>query len=135
MGMDEKKCSCQGGTVIVYSCSGNANLGQACNELAQRLMERGVGRMGCLAGVGGHVPNMVMSAQSADEVIVLDGCQMGCALKIIEHAGAKASVHLVATEIGLPKKNGKRWTEDEVQAMDEALAQLRPSRNAFVRIE
>lgn len=133
--MEEIKCSCQGGTVIMYSCSGNANLGQACNELAQRLMERGVGRMGCLAGVGGHVPNMVLSAQSADEIIVLDGCQMGCALKIMEHAGAKASVHLVATEIGLVKKNGKRWSEDEVQAMDEALAQLRPSRNGFVRIE
>jgi uncharacterized metal-binding protein len=133
--MEGKKCSCQGGTVIVYSCSGNANLGQACNELAQRLMERGVGRMGCLAGVGGHLPNMVMSAQSADEVIVLDGCQMGCALRIIEQAGAKASIHLVATEIGLAKKNGKRYTEDEVKVLDDELTKLRFARNGFVRIE
>lgn len=133
--MEGKKCSCQAGTLIVYSCSGNANLGQACNELAQRLMERGEGRMGCLAGVGGHLANMVMSAQSADEVIVLDGCQMGCALKIVEHAGAKASVHLVATELGLFKVNGRRWTEAEVKVLDEGLAKLRSSRNRFVRIE
>lgn len=119
----------------MYSCSGNANLGQACNELAQRLMERGMGRMGCLAGVGGHVPNLVLSAQSADEVVVLDGCQMGCALKIVEHAGAKASFHLVATDVGLVKRNGKRWSEDEVMVLDEELTKLRRSRNGFVRIE
>lgn len=135
MDLEEKRCSCQTGTVIVYSCSGNANLGQACNELAQRLNERGKGRMGCLAGVGGHVPNMVLSAQSADEIIVLDGCQMGCALKIIEHAGARATIHLVATDLGLAKKNGKRWSEDEVKVLDEELTKLRHSRNGFVRIE
>lgn len=133
--MGETKCSCQGGTVIVYSCSGNANLGQACNELAQRLMERGVGRMGCLAGVGGHVPNMVKSAQNADELIVLDGCPMGCALKIVEHAGAKAAFHLIATDLGLVKKNGVRWTEDELTVLDEGLTRLRSSQSGFVRIE
>lgn len=123
--MEGKKCPSQGGTVIVYACSGNANPGHACNELAQRFMERGVGRVGCLAGVGGRFPNMGMSAQSADEIIVLDGCQMGRALKIIEHGGAKSSVHLVAT--GLARKNGKRWTEGEVNVLDDELTRIRSS--------
>lgn len=135
MGVEGRKCSCQGGAVIIYSCSGSANLGQACNELALRLMERGEGRMGCLSGVGGHAPNMVLSAQSADMVIVLDGCQMGCALKVIEHAGAKASYHLVATDLGLVKKNGRRWSENEVTALDEELTKLRGRGNGFVNIE
>lgn len=133
--MVENRCSCQERAVIIYSCSGSANLGQACNELAQRLMERGVGKMGCLAGLGGHVPNMVLSAQNSDELIVLDGCSMGCAMKTVEHAGAKASYHLVATDIGLVKKNGERWTEDEVAVLDGELNRLRSSPSGFVRIE
>jgi len=100
-------------------------MSQSCDELAQRFMERGVGRVGCLAGVGGRFPNMGMSAQSADEIIVLDGCQMGRALKIIEHGGAKSSVDLVAT--GLARKNGKRWTEGEVNVLDDELTRIRSS--------
>lgn len=133
--MGEKKCACKGGVTIIYSCSGTSNLGQACNELAQRLTEQGKGRMGCLAGVGGHVPNMILSAQSADKVIVLDGCQVACAAKIMEHVGVVPNEHIVATDLGLQKQIGKRWTEEEVEAIDKALKLMRKTRTDLVRIE
>jgi uncharacterized metal-binding protein len=98
-------------------------------------MERGVGKMGCLAGVGGHISNMILSAKSSDEVIVLDGCSMACASKVLEHAGITPTYRLVATDIGLVKKNGKRWSEAEVKVLDEDLTRLRSPRSGFVHIE
>ncbi|MBN1109978.1 MAG: hypothetical protein JXA45_04375 [Methanomassiliicoccales archaeon] len=54
--MAEVRCACEGGSVIVYPCSGAANLGQAYNEMGLRLMEQGRAIMSCLAGVGATFP-------------------------------------------------------------------------------
>ncbi|MCX6651500.1 MAG: putative zinc-binding protein [Methanomassiliicoccales archaeon] len=132
--MEKAKCSC-GGTTIVYACAGAANLGQACNEMALRLVEQGRARMGCLAGVGGHVPNMVMSARSADQVITLDGCAVQCARKVLEHNDVVPMIHIVATDLGLTKVMGQRWKGDEVSAISEAFDRLKPRKNDITQIE
>jgi len=125
MVLEKEKCTC-GGTTIVYACSGAADLGQACNETALRLVEQGKARMGCLVGVGGHVPNLVMSAQSADQVIMLDGCAVQCGRKVLEQNNVVPTTHIVATDLGLKKVVGQRWKEDQVQAINEAFDRLRP---------
>lgn len=133
--MAKEKCICSSNNVIVYSCSGASNLGQACNEVALRMAEGGEARMGCLAGVGGHVPNMVMSAQNADMVIVLDGCGAGCAKKVLEHNNVTPTAHVVATDLDLKKVVGQRWKEDEILAIGEALDRLTSRRNEIEHIE
>ncbi|MBN1109979.1 MAG: putative zinc-binding protein [Methanomassiliicoccales archaeon] len=70
-----------------------------------------------------------MSAKSADLVIALDGCQVECARKVLEHAGVKPGVHIVATELGLTKKVDERWTEEQVQVIDQALSIRMPRRS------
>jgi uncharacterized metal-binding protein len=127
--MEKEKCTCNSKNVIVYSCSGASNLGQACNEVALRMAEGDEARMGCLAGVGGHVPNMVMSAQNADTVIVLDGCGTGCAKKMMDHVSAVSTIHVVATDLGLTKVIGQRCKENEVHAI---IANARLKRNQTI---
>jgi uncharacterized metal-binding protein len=118
--MGESTCAC-GCNKIVYTCSGASNLGQACNELALRITEERRGRIGCLAGVGGKVNNMVLSAQNAELVIALDGCSVGCGRKILEQAGVTPNIHIIASDLDLIKFVGQRWTESQVRTIEQAL--------------
>lgn len=43
--------------------------------------------MFCLAGVGAHVPGMIESTKAAKKLIAIDGCQVLCSKKILEHEG------------------------------------------------
>lgn len=124
------KCGCEKATVLIYPCSGASDLGQACNELALSVAEQGRARMSCLAGVGGHVPNLTMSAQSADVVIALDGCQVACARKVLQHAGVEPSVHIIATDLGLNKAVGRRFTREQLEIISSALDLSLNERNA-----
>ena len=40
---------------MIFACSGSADVGKIADLAARKLMEDGVGKMSCLAGVGGRV--------------------------------------------------------------------------------
>ena len=91
--MAEEKCGsckpkgdgCCGGaakkTVLVYACSGGANVAEVADRAARELMFAGCGSMFCLAGLGAGIPDMIQTAQDADLNLVLDGCPVDCAKK------------------------------------------------------
>ena len=80
-------CACKGEDVILLPCSGGSNCGQIANQAAVSLDVLGVGRIYCLAGIGAHIGGMVESAKGAKRIVALDGCQVACAKKTVEHAG------------------------------------------------
>jgi uncharacterized metal-binding protein len=71
---------------MILACSGGSNVGQLANQAAVELTQEGFGKIYCLAGVGGLVSGFVQSAKDTPEMIAIDGCSIGCAKAILEHA-------------------------------------------------
>ena len=76
-------------TVLMYSCSGCADLGEVADRATRILNRNGFAKMTCLAGVGAGLSGFVESAKGADRVIAVDGCPVACAQTSLKKAGAK----------------------------------------------
>ena len=89
----------------ITALSGGSNCGQITNQVAIKLDEEGVGHIYCLAGIAAHIDGMVESAKGAKRIVALDGCQVACAKKAIEHAGLKVTDWICVTEEGIAKNH------------------------------
>ena len=58
--------------VLVYACSGGANVGEISDRAARELMFAEHGTMFCLAGLGGDIQGMVQTARDADVNLVIE---------------------------------------------------------------
>jgi len=96
-------CACGGKTMIVFPCSGAADVGELADRAARLLSKESCVKMSCLAGVGGNISGFIASANGADLVIAIDGCQVGCAKKTLETHGVKKFKHLKVTDCGFEK--------------------------------
>lgn len=101
------KCGCGGKTMLVMPCSGAADVGELADRAARLLSRETCVKMSCLAGVGGNISGFITSAKDADLVIVIDGCQVGCAKKTLEERGVKKFKHLKVTDCGFQKFKSK----------------------------
>ena len=113
----KSSCSCgaEGKNRIIYSCSGiGSNVGQLANAAACRLAREGYGGGSCLAGVGGGIEKLVGVAQSADERIVIDGCPVGCAKKIMDDKGLSIDRYVMITDLGITKTPGPAYDGKDV---------------------
>ncbi|HKK99667.1 MAG TPA: putative zinc-binding protein [Desulfotignum sp.] len=70
--MAENCCAAQDNTMIL-ACSGGSNVGQLSNQAAIELTREGVGKMFCLAGIGGNLSGFVQSAKDLDQMVTIDG--------------------------------------------------------------
>lgn len=114
-------CGCGSGkTRLIYACSGQSDVGEVADKTARMLRDRGFGKMACLSGIGADISGFIESAKGSDENIVIDGCPVACAKKIVEQAGAKAKSY-VLTEMGL-EKGQTPVTETVVQLMSDKIA-------------
>jgi uncharacterized metal-binding protein len=100
---------------MLLSCSGASNVGQIANRVAVVLTEEGVGKMFCLAGVGGDLSGFVQSVRESSRMLVLDGCPVRCGRKTLERVGAGQFWHLVLTEIGIEKNHDFTLRDQEVE--------------------
>ncbi|MBI4804345.1 MAG: putative zinc-binding protein [Desulfovibrio sp.] len=96
-------CCSQNGEVMLLACSGGSNVGQLTNQAAVELTREGFGKMYCLAGVGAKLKGFVKATGEAPEILVLDGCPVGCAKAIMENAGLPMGAYMVVTELGIDK--------------------------------
>ncbi|TFH87728.1 zinc-binding protein [Billgrantia azerbaijanica] len=109
---------------LVYACSGCSDVAQLANEVALRLDHASVAEMSCIAGVGGGVPGLVRVARSGRPIVAIDGCQLHCVTHCLERAGVTATEHVRLYEHGYRKRRGKRYAEEEVDAVVEDVCQL-----------
>jgi len=100
----EECCTCAAAPVLIFSCSGGSNVGQITNQAAVELTKEKVGKMFCLAGVGGHIESFIESSKD-NQIVVIDGCPVSCARKIFEHTELPVSEHIIVTELGIKKKH------------------------------
>jgi uncharacterized metal-binding protein len=112
------------GNAILLTCSGASNVGQLSHQSVVELAEEGFGKFFCLAGIGAHLTKFVQGAKDNPEVVVIDGCPIGCAKKIVEHAEISASKYLVVTKLGIEKNYILKTKEDEVEKVKQAVKNL-----------
>jgi uncharacterized metal-binding protein len=111
-------CCCSGKkakNVLLYACSGGANVAEISDRAARQLMKTGYGSMFCLAGLGAEIQGMVQTAKEADLNVVLEGCPMDCAKKIFDRLGLKNYVQIRATDLGIEKKKGVPITDEQIE--------------------
>jgi len=122
--MGKKSCICQPTEVLIFPCSGGSNVGQIANEAAKQLTNQGVGKMYCLAGIGGHISGIVESTKAAKNIVAIDGCPVACARKTLEHAGFKIDEHAIVTELGITKESGFTLKDTDIQKVVEKLKKV-----------
>ncbi|MDN5347561.1 MAG: hypothetical protein PWP65_1125 [Clostridia bacterium] len=49
-----------------------SNVGQVANQAAVKLDQEGIGKLFCLAGLGGHVQSIVESTKAAKRIVAID---------------------------------------------------------------
>jgi len=116
--------SCCGSSrnVLLYPCSGAANVAEISDQAARELMFAGDGKMFCLAGLGANIQGMVQTARDADVNLVIDGCPMECAKKIFDRHAIANYRYLRVTDLGIEKTKGVRCTREQV---DKTVAKAR----------
>ena len=107
-------CECKAEEITILPCSGGSNCGQIANQAAVSLDTLGVGKIYCLAGIAAHIGGMVESAKSAKRLVAIDGCQVACAKKTIEHAGLKVTDWICVTDEGIAKNHQFKLTPEEI---------------------
>lgn len=107
-------CACSSGPVLIFACSGAADVGGIVDQVARRLAQAGLGKMHCIAGVGGHVPSILDTTAMASTRLVLDGCPLHCARNSLEQAGLDDLIHICIADLGM-KKGQTPITEENVE--------------------
>jgi uncharacterized metal-binding protein len=109
---------------MILACAGGSNVGQLSNQASVELTQEGFGKMFCLAGIGAHLSGFVQSAKDIPELVVIDGCEVACAKKVLEEAGVPVRGYLVLTELGIEKNKNLQLTKEEIQQVKTAVMSM-----------
>lgn len=109
--MAENENVCSSGPVLIFACSGAADVGQIADMATRKMAKDGAGKMFCTAGLGGRVEPIIKTTASASRILAVDGCKLNCVKSSLEQAGFGEFIHLQVTDLGLEK--GKSPAKDE----------------------
>jgi len=111
--------------IMILACSGGSNVGQLSNQAAVELTQEGLGKMFCLAGIGGHLGGFVKSAKGVSQMVVIDGCSVSCAKVILEQANVPLKNYIVITELGIEKNKDFNLKEEDIRKVKDAVKATR----------
>ncbi|MHC5082179.1 MAG: putative zinc-binding protein [Planctomycetota bacterium] len=100
---NEESCQCSSAPRLIFACSGAADVGAVADQAARKMTREGLGKMYCLAGVGGRVEPILETTRSASAVLAIDGCEVDCVKKLLEKAGFSGFEHFRVTDLGMQK--------------------------------
>lgn len=107
---------------MILACSGGSNVGQLSNRAAVELTQEGFGKMFCLAGIAGHLSGFVRSAKDVENMVVIDGCEVGCAKAILNHMEIPMKKYMVITdEMGIEKNKTFDLKQEEIDRVMAAI--------------
>jgi len=109
---------------MILACAGGSNVGQLSNQAAVELTQEGFGKLFCLAGIGAHLSGFVQSARDIPQLVVIDGCEVGCAKGILEQAEVPVRGYLVLTELGIQKNKNLNLDREELAKVKQAVKDL-----------
>ncbi len=119
-----ESCCASGNEIMILACSGGSNVGQFSNQAAVELTQQGMGKMFCLAGIGGHLSGFVQSAKDVPVLVVIDGCEIGCAKAILERAQVPMEHYVVITALGIEKNKNLRLERADIDRVKATITQI-----------
>lgn len=123
-------CCCSTNNTMILACSGGSNVGQLSNQAAIDLTREGVGKMFCLAGIGGHLGGFVQSAKDVENLVVVDGCQVGCARSILESNGIESKNYMVITDLGIEKNKDFNLNAKDIETVKAEIKEMVNANNS-----
>jgi uncharacterized metal-binding protein len=88
----------------IVSCSGASNTGKFADEVARSLSASGDASMICLAKVAiGDQPLIEKIKAQKSKIVVLDGCPINCAEKLLGREGIADIIHINTTDFDIVK--------------------------------
>ncbi len=88
-----KDCTCEGTNVMIFPCSGAADVGALADRVARKLTKDGKGKMYCTAALGANIPEKIALVRKASGTVTIDGCSAFCAKRILESAGFQPTAY------------------------------------------
>ena len=122
--LEKSACACGTAPKLIFACSGAADVGAIADQAARKLTKDGAGKMFCLAGVGGRVPGILATTESAARILAIDGCPLNCAKNCLEQAGFKKYEHLQLADLGMEKGKTPPTPEAVAKAATAGAAKL-----------
>jgi len=120
----EKSCECSGGPKLIFACSGAADVGAIADQAARKMAKEGIGKMFCMAGIGGRVGGIMKTTESADRILAIDGCPLDCVKSSLEQAGFNKFDHLQLADLGLEKCNSPVTEENVAKVVSKGAEML-----------
>jgi uncharacterized metal-binding protein len=105
---------------LLFSCSGGSDVGEVADRASRRLTQDGIGKMYCLAGIGGRVKGIIDTTKAAPRLLVIDGCSVGCGAATLHQAGFRDFLHVCVTDLGF-RKGKTEVDERAIQTVTEAV--------------
>ncbi len=115
---------CDPAAKLIFPCSGSADVGKITDLAARKLTEEGVGKMFCLAGIGGRVSGIMEATKAAKTILAIDGCPLHCARKTLELAGFTKFEHIRLSELGMEKSKSPATEERIAEVVKRGKARL-----------
>jgi uncharacterized metal-binding protein len=107
---------CTGGPKLIFACSGAADVGAIADHAARKMTKEGVGKMFCLAGIGGRIDGIIKTTEAAGKILAIDGCPINCVKATLEKAGFNQFAHLQLADLGLEKGKSPATEENIARA-------------------
>lgn len=89
--------------ILLFACSGAADVGGLTDRAARVLTREKVASMYCTAAVAAGVHTALERSADASKLVAIDGCKQCCARKILQHAGFADCTHVELGALGLVK--------------------------------
>lgn len=108
----------------IVSCSGASNTGLFADAVARMLTNDEEASMICLAKVAvGDQPLIQKIKDQRNKIVVLDGCAVNCALKLLEREGIVDVIHINTTDFDIIK--GKTpFSEEKAKEIAEHILKI-----------
>lgn len=100
--------------ILIFACSGSANVAEIADRVARGLSVEGVGSMRCVACLGADLPEDIQAAREADVNFLIEGCEKNCIHRIFEKHGIPNTRSIRVTDLGIVKLKGVQPTNTQV---------------------
>jgi len=112
---------CSGGPTLIFACSGAADVGEIADRAARKMTKDGIGKMFCLAGIGGRIGGIMKTTESAEKILAIDGCPLNCVRNCLEQAGFNKFMHLQLADLGLEKGKSPATEQNIIKVTQKAV--------------
>ena len=111
------------GLDIILACDGASSVGQIGHEVAVKLTKENPesARMCCITAVAAGSKIHVGIAEKARRLIVINGCQLECASKVVKSRGIEPDYEITVAKEGIKKLPSLDFDEEDVKKIAEKI--------------